>query len=136
MIRRFLPYTTVLVILAALYSGWTLYSRRQDAAEAERQAQQKKADANKRLVDNFGGDQLTILGFNTATHEVEAGGSVLMCYGVSNAVEVKIEPGVEAIKPALSHCMNVFPTKTTTYTLTAQDAKGNNKSAMLTIRVR
>ena len=59
-----------------------------------------------------------------------------MCYGVSNATAVKIEPGVEPIKPALSHCLEVFPKKTTTYTLKAEDAKGNSKSASLTITVR
>jgi len=61
---------------------------------------------------------------------------VVMCYGVSNAVQVKIEPEVEPIKPALSHCLEVFPKKTTTYTLKADDAKGNSKSASLTIKVR
>jgi len=60
----------------------------------------------------------------------------VLCYGVSNAVQVKIEPGVEPIKPAISHCLNVFPMKTTTYELSAEDAQGNTKSAALTIKVR
>jgi hypothetical protein len=59
-----------------------------------------------------------------------------MCYGVSNAAKVGIEPGIEPIQPALSHCLEVFPRKTTKYTLTAKDARGNTKSASLTIRVR
>jgi hypothetical protein len=49
---------------------------------------------------------------------------------------VKIEPGVEPIKPALQHCLEVFPKKTTNYTLTASDDNGNTKSKSLTIRVR
>lgn len=124
------------MVLAALWTGWTLYSRYQSAAEAERQAQQKQADADRKVVEAFGGDRLTILGFNAAQGEVSAGARVVLCYGVSNAVQVKIEPGVEPIKPAVSHCLNVFPKKTTTYTLQAEDAKGNSKSASLTIRVR
>jgi len=88
------------------------------------------------VVEAFGGDQLTILGFNAAEREVPAGGRVLMCYGVSNAAKVSIVPGVEPVKPALSHCLEVFPKKTTTYTLRAEDAKGISKSATLTIRVR
>ena len=85
----------------------------------------------------FGGDQLKILGFNAAvTGEIPAGSRVVMCYGVSNADQVKIEPGVEPIKPALSHCLEVFPKQTTRYTLTAKDGQGNSKSASLTIRVR
>ena len=136
MLRRLLPYTTVLTILAALYAGWTLYSRHQSAAEAERQSQQKQADAERKIVAAFGGDQLTILGFNAAKGEVAPGGRVVLCYGVSNATQVKIEPGVEPVKPAVSHCLEVFPKKTTTYTLKADDANGNSKSASLTIRVR
>ena len=136
MLRRLLPYTTVLTVFAALYTGWTLYSRQQSAADAERQSQQKQADADRKLVEAFGGDQLTILGFNAAKGEVPPGGRVVLCYGVSNAVQVKIEPGVEPIKPALSHCLEVFPKKTTAYTLKAEDAEGNSKTASLTIKVR
>ena len=127
----------MLVVLAALYAGWTFYSRRQSAQETERQAQEKQIEADQKTVARFGGDQLKILGFNAAASgEVPAGSRVVMCYGVSNAVQVKIEPGVEPIKPALSHCLEVFPKKTTTYTLTAHDSKGNTKSASLTVKVR
>ena len=143
MIRSLLPYTTVLTILAALYVAWTLYSRRENAAEAERQAteaerrvKEKQAEFDQKLLKAFGGDQLTILGFKADEIEVRAGGRVLMCYGVSNATKVSIEPGVEPIKPALSNCLEIYPKKTTTYTLKAEDAQGNTKTAILTIRVR
>ena len=123
--------------MAALYAGWTFYSRRQSAIEAERQAQREQIEANQRIVARLGGDQLKILGFNAAAAgEVPSGSRVVMCYGVSNAVEVKIEPDVEPIKLALSHCLEVFPKQTTRYTLTAKDGQGNSKSASLTIRVR
>jgi len=124
------------MVLAFLYAGWTLYSRHQAAAEAERQAQQKQIEAEQRTVARFGGDRLTILGFNAVKAEVPPGGRVVLCYNVSNAVQVKIEPGVEPIKSAISHCLNMFPMKTTTYELSAEDAQGNTKSAALTIKVR
>jgi hypothetical protein len=124
------------MVLAALWTGWIFHSRRQSAAEVQRQVQQKQVDEERRVVAQFGGDQLKILGFNAARGEVAPGGRVVLCYGVANAMQVKIEPGVEPIKPAVSHCLNVFPKKTTTYTLKAEDANGNSKSASLTIRVR
>ena len=137
MLRRILPYTSLLVVLAAIYAGWTFYLRRQSAAEAERQARQKQIEADQKTVARFGGDQLKILGFNAAAaSEVPTGSRVVMCYGVANAERVKIEPDVEPIKPALSHCLEVFPQKTTTYKLTAEDGQGNSKSASLTINVR
>ena len=124
------------MIVAALYSGWVFYSRHQAAAEAERQLQQKQVEAEQKVVADFGGDQLKILSFGAATGEVSPGGRAVLCYGVSNATEVKIEPDVEPVKPALSHCLDVYPKKTTTYTLKAENANGNTKSASLTIRVR
>jgi len=124
------------MVLAALYSGWIFYSRRQIAAEAERQLQQKKADEDRRVVAEFGGDQLKILAFGATTGEVSPGGRVVLCYGVSNAAKVSIEPGVEPIKPAVSHCLDVFPKQTTAYTLKAEDGNGNTKSASLAIKVR
>ena len=68
--RRILPYTSFLVILAALYSGWIFYSRHESAAEAERQLQQKQADEDRRVVQEFGGDQLKILAFGAEPGEV------------------------------------------------------------------
>ena len=123
------------MVLAALYSGWIFYSRRQIAAEAERELREKQVEADQRAVAGFG-DGLKILAFGAATGEVSPEGRVVLCYGVSNATQVKIEPGVEPIKPAVSHCLDVFPKKTTTFTLKAEDDKGNTKSASLTIRVR
>jgi hypothetical protein len=58
LLRRILPYTSVVMVLAAVYTGWIFYSRRQIAAEAERQLQQKQADEEREVVEEFGGDQL------------------------------------------------------------------------------
>ena len=124
------------MVMAGLWTGWTLYSRRQSALEEERQSKQKQAEADQKIVAAFGGDQLTILGFAADPGSVSAGGRALICYGVSNAKKVSIEPTVEAIKPALSHCLEVFPKKTTTYTLRAEGENGNTKTKALTIRVR
>ncbi len=124
-----------MVVLAALWTAWTLYSRRQNAREDDLREQQKQAEADRRAVAVYGGDQFKILNFGAEPSHVSAGGRVLLCYGVANAAKVSIVPGVEPIKPALLHCLNVFPTKTTTYTLSAEDGKGNHKSGSLTIKV-
>src|SRR5262245_12627477 len=123
------------MVVAALYVGWIFYSRRQNAAEAERELKQKQVDEERLVVEQYGGDQLKIISFAGTPGIVSPGERVVLCYGVSNATQVMIEPGVEPIKPALTHCLNVFPKQTTTYTLTAEDAKGNNKSASVKIRV-
>jgi hypothetical protein len=55
---------------------------------------------------------------------------------VNNATHVTIDPVSEPLRPAITHCLEVFPKKTTTYTLTASDDNGNTKSGALTVRVR
>jgi hypothetical protein len=47
------------------------------------------------------------------------GEKTLLCYGVENAAEVRIDPPVDRVWPAASHCLEIKPMKTTTYTLTA-----------------
>lgn len=54
-LERILPYTTVVLILAMLYAGWTFYSRWRDAKNAEERAAAKKAEQNKEIVDQVFG---------------------------------------------------------------------------------
>jgi hypothetical protein len=88
------------------------------------------------VVERLGGDELKILSFGANKGAVSAGKRVVLCYGVSNATQVKIEPDVEPVKPAVSHCLDLYPKKTTTYTLKAEDARGNSRSASVTVEVR
>jgi hypothetical protein len=132
-LRRILP---IALILAAGYTGWVMYSRHQFEREAEERAAAREAERNRKIVDLYGGDKLTILSFAATAGVVRPGQRVGLCYGVSNAIRVKIEPGVEPLRPTLSHCTEAFPHKTTTYTLTAEDKAGKVASASLTVSVR
>jgi hypothetical protein len=55
---------------------------------------------------------------------------------VVNAVSVKLDPPVEPLKPTYRHCIEIAPKTTTTYTLTAFNAKGQSKSVSLEVKVR
>ena len=66
---------------------------------AKQQAKQREAEVDRRTVVQFGGDQLTILSFAVDSTQVARGSRVLMCYGVSNATKLRIEPDVEPVKP-------------------------------------
>jgi len=48
---------------------------------------------------------------------------------------VKLDPPVASMWPSANRCFSVSPTKDTTYTLTAEDAAGNSKTASLTLKV-
>lgn len=137
-LRAILPYTTVLLIIAALYTAWTFYSRWQYHRDAAKAAAEKEAererDTNERI---FGSGEVKITQFYGETGLLKRGQGTQICYGVVNATAVAIEPPVgEALKPSWGHCANISPTKTTTYTLTATDAAGHKKTASLTIQVR
>lgn len=138
-IRKVLPYSMLAVAVAAAYSGWIMYSRFRDAREAEERIEKRKRDRaieQGRWVSSVVGDEVKILSFAADPGVVRPGGSVLLCYGVANASTVTIEPKVEGVRPAFTHCVETFPRKTTSYTLTAADGQGRTVSASLTVAVR
>ena len=73
--------------------------------------------------------------FYAAEAAAPRGESTNLCYGVENASEVRIDPPVEQLRPALSRCISVSPIETTTYTLTAADAEGKSVSQSATVTV-
>jgi len=84
----------------------------------------------------MGGDRLEIQHFFANPNVIHRGESVQICYGVANAKKVRLEPQDNPVWPSYSRCVNVSPARTTTYTLTIEDAQGRTKSATLTVQVR
>ena len=80
-------------------------------------------------------DSARITQFYATTPATPRGDSATLCYGVDNAITVRIDPPVESLKPALSRCISVSPSETTTYTLTAEgpDKKAVSQSATVTV---
>lgn len=135
LIRRLLPFTTAALVLALLYVAWTFYSRWNRNRSIEQAAEAEKARANAEIVRKYAGD-LKILSFYTTSGTIRRGEKTLLCYGVASAARVRIEPGVEPVKPSLSRCVEVSPSANTSYTLTAEDETGHSVTASLPILVR
>jgi hypothetical protein len=124
------------MVIAGLYVAWTFYSRWHDAKDAEARVAAAKAEQNKKVVDQvFGSGAVKLLNFSISPIRLTHGESAHMCYGVSNAVSVVIEPHVEDTKPSYNHCFDISPQKTTTYTLTAKDQAGHVEKGSLTVTV-
>ncbi len=134
-IRKLLPYMSALVGVALLYTAYTFYSRHAQNQAAAEAIEQKKAEESKADIERMGGDNLKILNFSASPAYLRAGDKGVICYAVNNAVAVKIDPFVEAVKPSLTRCVDVKPTHDTTYTLTATDKNGKEKTASLSIQV-
>jgi hypothetical protein len=132
LIRKLLPYTSVMAAIAVLYVGWTFFSRWNENRTNEGAAEAERTKANAKIVEMYGSGNLKILNF----YAIRRSEKTLLCYGVSNATAVRIEPGVEPLKPSLSRCLEVAPKSTTQYTLTAQDAAGHQATESVVVQVK
>lgn len=132
-IRRVLPYLSIAVLLVVVYDAWVFYSRRERAHQVQEQRAAKEAEDAHRTLELIG--QLKILNFYAAPSAIERGHSARLCYSVVGAKTVRIEPNVDGVYPALSHCIEISPAKDTEYTFFAADETGHTVNAKTAIRV-
>jgi hypothetical protein len=134
-IRNYLIIMWVLVGIVVLFVAGLFLSRWDENNQMKRRAAaQERADA-KEAFELMGGNRFEILAFYAVPGVVRRGGEIQLCYGVSNAKSVRIEPLTKSIRPALMECFAATPTKTTTYTLTAEDSLGHIKTSSITVQV-
>jgi len=128
-----------LVLAAAVYLGWVFLSRhRQDVAYNERvrkEQLQKQQASDRAAIGQLGGSELAIQ-MLYAPPQIRRGETAQICYGVANAKSVTLEPQSDPVWPSHSRCVDVRPSKTTTYTLTATSADGKSVRQQVTIAVR
>jgi hypothetical protein len=135
--RKILPFTTVGVILAAIYCAYVFYSRWSEGREAQEKARQQQITDARKTVEAYGNGMPKVMNFTLSPGLVRRGEKVSICYGVSNSKTVTIEPKPDdSIWPSLARCVAASPTKDTTYTITASDDKGHTDTQSLTIRVQ
>jgi hypothetical protein len=135
-----LIYSSAVLFIVALAVAVIMYARWQDERTRERQAAEehaeKQREADRAAVDQLGGKDFEILDFYATPKAIRRGESAKLCYGVSNAKTVTLEPQPHAVWPSAANCVDVSPQKTTTYTLTIINAAGNSKSDTLDLAVR
>jgi hypothetical protein len=135
-----LLYSSIAFLIVLLYVGWTFYSRWHENRSIERSAAEHQAavqqQQDRTTVEQMGGKQLAIQSFYGSPGVVHKGESVQLCYGVANAKAVTLVPQDNPVWPSYSNCVDVKPAKTTTYTLTAQDAAGHSVTQTLEIKVK
>ncbi|MGB2672007.1 MAG: hypothetical protein WA621_14735 [Candidatus Acidiferrum sp.] len=140
MLKNPLLYSSAVLVVVLFAVVLTMFSRWLDARNIERKAAQQRAEKqheeDRLAVEQMGGKEFTILDFYASPKVIRRGESAQLCYGVSNAKSVKLEPQTQAVWPSLAHCVDVSPTKTTTYTLTIGNATGQAKSQTVDVNVR
>ena len=135
-----LVYSTAILVVALLGVVYVMLSRWQETRYAERQATrervQKQREEDRIAVEQLGGKEFAILDFYASPKTIRRGESAQLCYGVANAKTVKLEPQSKPVWPSGARCVEVSPSKSTTYTLTIEDARSNTKSQTVDVEVR
>jgi hypothetical protein len=135
-----LLYSSAVLVVALLAVVFVMFSRWQDRHNIERQAAQERAEKqheqDRMAVEQLGGKEFAILSFYASPAVIRRGESAQLCYGVANAKTVKLEPQRQAVWPSVAHCVDVSPSKSTTYTLTIEDGSGHRLSQDVDLKVR
>ncbi len=134
-----LIYSSLLILIVAAYVGWILLSRHQATRAYEERAEQvrskKQRESDQAAIEQLGGNDLAIQ-MLYATPRIHRGETAQICYGVANANSVTLEPQSNKVWPSHNLCVDIKPVKTTTYTLVATGADGQNVSQQVTVEVR
>lgn len=138
--RYYLLISTGVLLVLAAYTAWIFYARyrEKNAADARVTAAQQAREREKaaRTYETLGGSEFAILNFYALPTQIHPGQSSTICYGVSNAKVVRLDPPAEEVWPSVSRCFDVTPKMTTTYRLTIEDGAGHSKSSTVTLEVR
>ena len=133
-------YLGFAIAIIALYIGWVALSRWDENRGIERRAAAERAEKQREgddaAIQQFGGSEMAIQMLYASPPVVKRGEATSLCYGVANAKNVKLEPQDSPVWPSHSRCVDVRPTKETTYTLAIDDGKGHSLTRLVTIQVR
>jgi hypothetical protein len=135
-----LLYSSIALGIGLLVVAWILYSRWEGNRLFDRKSReeksQKQTENDRVALGQLGGKELAIQSFYANPGAIQRGETVQLCYGVANAKSVRLEPQKNPVWPSYARCVDVAPTKDTTYTLTIADAAGNTQTRTLDVKVR
>ena len=132
--RKPAPFVIVVIAVSVLFLGWVLSTRGSAGTQTET-LRTATAQRNAQTVAYYGNGQLKVLNFYANPPEVRRGSRSLLCYGVSNAAAVRIEPAVGETWPSTERCMEVTAANDTEYKLIAQDTAGHEETRTLNLHV-
>jgi hypothetical protein len=139
LLKNPLLYSSAVLVVALLGVVFVMISRWQESRNNERRAARERAEKQREqdsiAVEQLGGKEFAILSFYASPKVIGRGESAQLCYGVANAKTVKLEPQTQPVWPSTVHCVDVSPVKSTTYTLTIEDAAGKTQSQDVEVKV-
>lgn len=133
-LRKVVTYGWFALAIGALYVGYTFYARYDANQKMQRRTTEKEGEEAEQELNRLGGTSLKIAQLY-APASLGKGQTGKLCYGVVNAKTVTLDPPVERVWPALTRCIEIKPTHSTTYTLTATDEAGHSVQQAATVEV-
>jgi hypothetical protein len=133
--REAQTYVRLLLAVAVAYAGWIFLSRALTSYQRRHHEDSEQAARNAEFLRIYGGSDVKILQFYAREGSVTEGSKSVICYGVLNAVSVRMEPPVEGVAPSLNKCVDVAPERQTRYTLFAEGKGGQVISESFTLGV-
>ena len=124
----------VAILAAVLCLGW-VFAKRQGFGSDPPSLQPHTAVAASGSDRPNDADGVKILQFYPRESVLTEGAKTVLCYGVSNARSVRIDPPVDGVGPALSRCVEVRPKRETLYTLIAEGSDGRTVSQSAGVRI-
>src|ERR1700732_4585783 len=110
-----LVYSSAILVAASLTVAFVVISRWQDNRNIDRRAAQERAEKQREqdrlAVEQLGGKEFAILSFYASPTTIRRGESAELCYGVSNAKTVRLEPQPQPVWPSVAQCVEVTPNK-------------------------
>lgn len=136
-LKIYILVSAVAFLFVGLYVAWVFYSRSAANREILRKAAEKQRAQDQQTFEAMGGNRFEILEYSASPAAIQPGERSSLCYSVSNAKAVKIEPEAEEpVWPAFGRCVHVSPRVTTKYTLTIEDGAGHEKRATVEVRIQ
>jgi hypothetical protein len=133
-------FSGLVALAVAFYVALVLFTRYESTHTLERrnavkQAEQRRAN-DLAAIQELGGSDLAIRTLYLSPPAIYRGEKSQVCYDVANAKTVTLNPPVGEVWPSHSRCIDVSPTKDTTYALTITDDKGHSTSQSIELKVQ
>lgn len=137
--KRPLLISMIMALAIVLYIGFVFFTRWESTRTIEKRNAVKVAEERRAndlaAVQELGGSELAIRSLYLSPPAVYTGESSQLCYDVTNAKTVTLDPPVAEVWPSHTRCLDVSPKKTTKYTLTITDGKGRSTSQSVELKV-
>lgn len=139
-LKRPVVISAIVALCVVIYIASIMFSRYESDRTIEKRnavkaAEQRRAN-DQAAIEGLGGSELAIRALYVSPELIHPGEKAQLCYDVANAKTVTLDPPVGEVWPSHSRCLDLSPTKTTTYTLTIADAKGQSTSQSVKLEVK